>query len=59
MGWRIGVAALCVFALCMATLLALDQRRPRQRMRVPRPEIDRWEDEGGAVPEPTRTTATA
>lgn len=49
MGWRVPLAALCMLALGVATLLALEQRRPRQRSRVPRPEIDRWEDDGGAI----------
>jgi hypothetical protein len=56
MGWRIGVAAIGVFALGLAAM-ALDQRRQRQRARLPRPEIDRWEEEGGAVPVSPRHTA--
>jgi hypothetical protein len=57
MGWRIGVAVIGVFALGWAAM-ALDQRRQQQRARLPRPEIDRWEEEGGAVPAGTgQTTA--
>jgi len=47
MGWRIGAAAFGVLALGLAAL-ALDQRRLRRSMRLPRPDIDRWEEEGGA-----------
>jgi hypothetical protein len=47
MGWRIGAAAFGVLALGLAAL-ALDQRRLRRPIRLPRPEIDRWEEEGGA-----------
>lgn len=37
---------------------ALDKNRHQIRRRVPRPEINRWEDEGGAVPvSPQRTAA--
>jgi hypothetical protein len=49
MGWRLGVAALCMLALGLATVVALDHRRLRQSSRVPRAEVDRWEDEGGAI----------
>ena len=34
---------------------ALDDHRRRQRRKVPRPEINRWEEEGGAVPTSRRT----
>jgi len=47
MGWRIGAAALGVLALGLAAI-ALDQRRRRREIRLPRPDIDRWEEEGGA-----------
>ena len=46
MGWRIGAAALGVLALGLAAI-ALDRRR-RRATRLPRPDIDRWEEEGGA-----------
>ncbi len=37
---------------------AYDRRRRRERIRVARPEINRWEEEGGAVPlEHGRTAA--
>ena len=47
MGWRIGAAALGVLALGLAAM-ALDRRRRRRAARLPRPDIDRWEEEGGA-----------
>jgi len=38
--------------------LAYDRRRRRERIRLARPEINRWEEEGGAVPvEADRTAA--
>jgi hypothetical protein len=30
--------------------ISLDRRRRRERRRLPRVEIQRWEEEGGAVP---------
>jgi hypothetical protein len=36
--------------------VALDRRRRRQRIRLARPEINRWEDEGGAVPREPETS---
>ena len=61
MGWRIGAAALGVLALGLAAM-ALDQRR--RQTRLPRPDIDRWEEEGGAPESPRygqaqKTTAAA
>jgi|HubBroStandDraft_5_1064220.scaffolds.fasta_scaffold04370_7 hypothetical protein len=50
MGWRIGAAALGVLALGLAAI-ALDQRR-RLAIRLPRRDIDRWEEEGGAPASP-------
>jgi hypothetical protein len=47
MGWFIGVLAVGVVALGAG----YDRRRQRERARVARPEINRWEEEGGAVPE--------
>ena len=45
MGWLISCLALGLVALGAH----IDQRRQRKRSRVARPEIDRWEEEGGAV----------
>jgi hypothetical protein len=46
MGWFIGVLAVGVVALGAG----YDRKRQRERSRVSRPEIHRWEEEGGAVP---------
>jgi hypothetical protein len=46
MNWMIGILALGA----VAAGRALDDQRRRQRHRIPRPEINRWEEEGGAVP---------
>jgi hypothetical protein len=46
MGWVIGVLAVGVVALGAG----YDRRRQRERSRLARPEINRWEEEGGAVP---------
>jgi hypothetical protein len=46
MGWFIGVLAVGVVALGAG----YDRRRQRERSRLARPEISRWEEEGGAVP---------
>jgi hypothetical protein len=55
MGWFIGVLAVGVVALGAG----YDRKRQRERSRVPRPEINRWEEEGGAVPtaEPAEAVA--
>ena len=45
MGWVIGVLAVGVVALGAG----YDRRRQRERSRLARPEINRWEEEGGAV----------
>jgi len=46
MNWKIGLLSVGVIALGAA----LDRRRRRERQRLPRPDIDRWEEEGGALP---------
>jgi hypothetical protein len=46
MNWAIGL--LSIGAVILGT--SLDRRRLRERQRLPRPEIQRWEEEGGAVP---------
>jgi hypothetical protein len=53
MSWMIGILAIGA----VAAGHALDDHRRHQRRRVPRPEINRWEDEGGAVPVSTGRTA--
>jgi hypothetical protein len=54
MNWLIGILAIGA----VATGHALDKDRQRTRRKVPRPEINRWEEEGGAVPvSPQRTAA--
>jgi len=55
MGWFIGVLAIGVVALGAG----YDRKRQRERARVPRPELNRWEEEGGAVPtvEPVEPTS--
>lgn len=45
MGWVISFLAIGVVALGAG----YDKRRKRERSRVARPEIQRWEEEGGAV----------
>jgi hypothetical protein len=46
MNWAIGL--LSIGAVVLGT--QLDRRRQRERQRLPRREIHRWEEEGGAVP---------
>jgi hypothetical protein len=46
MGWLISFLAIGVIALGAG----YDRRRQRERSKVARPEIERWEEEGGAVP---------
>jgi hypothetical protein len=46
MGWIISFLAIGLVALGAG----FDRRRQRERARVARPEIHRWEEEGGAVP---------
>ena len=45
MNWAIGL--LSIGAVILGT--SLDRRRQRERQRLPRAEIHRWEEEGGAV----------
>jgi hypothetical protein len=60
MGWFIGVLAVGVVALGAG----YDRKRQRQRTRLSRPEINRWEEDGGAIPtvepaaQPTARTTT-
>jgi hypothetical protein len=51
--WAIGF--LSIGALVLGA--SLDRRRQRERQRLPRPEINRWEEEGGAVPVSEERTA--
>jgi hypothetical protein len=54
MNWTIGL--LSIGAVFLGT--ALDRRRQRERERLPRRDLHRWEEEGGAVPvSPVRTAA--
>jgi hypothetical protein len=46
MRWFISFLAIGAVALG----IGYDRRRQRERSRVARPEIHRWEEEGGAVP---------
>jgi hypothetical protein len=47
MAWFIGFLAIGAVALGAG----YDRQRRRERSRVARPEIHRWEEEGGSVPE--------
>jgi hypothetical protein len=49
MGWFIGFLAIGLVALGAG----YDRRRQRELSRLTRPEINRWEEEGGAVPADT------
>ena len=42
----VGLLAIAV----VAAGIGLDRRRRREQSRLTRPEINRWEDEGGAIP---------
>jgi len=54
MNWAIGL--LSIGAVILGT--TLDRRRQRERQRLPRHDLHRWEEEGGAVPvSPVRTAA--
>ncbi|HEY8506942.1 MAG TPA: hypothetical protein VIL32_01220 [Steroidobacteraceae bacterium] len=50
------IGLLVIGAVAVGT--SLDRQRLREKGRVPRPDIDRWEEEGGAVAaEAARTAA--
>jgi hypothetical protein len=53
MNWTIGLLSIAA----VVTGTQLDRRRQRERERLPRAEIHRWEEEGGAVPVSRRKTA--
>ena len=53
MNWTIGL--LSIGAVILGT--QLDRQRQRDRQRLPRAEIHRWEEEGGAVPVSRKRTA--
>ena len=54
MNWAIGLMS--IGDVILGT--TLDRRRRRERQRLPRQELHRWEEEGGAVPvSPVRTAA--
>jgi hypothetical protein len=53
MNWTIGL--LSIGAVILGT--QLDRQRQRDRQRLPRAEIHRWEEEGGAVPVSGKRTA--
>lgn len=53
MNWKIGLLSVGVLVLGAA----LDRRRRQERQRLPRPDIERWEEEGGAVPTSDDRTA--
>ena len=50
------IGFLAIGAVVLGT--QLDRRRQRERQRLPRQDLHRWEEEGGAVPvSPMRTAA--
>ena len=53
MNWAVGL--LSIGAVILGT--TLDRRRMRERQRLPRQDLHRWEDEGGAVPTGSVRTA--
>ncbi|MEJ0034567.1 MAG: hypothetical protein WDO68_00545 [Gammaproteobacteria bacterium] len=53
MNWAVGL--LSIGAVILGT--TLDRRRQRERQRLPRQDIHRWEEEGGAVPASSARTA--
>jgi hypothetical protein len=46
MNWLVGLLIIGA----VAAGASHDRRRRRERERLPRPEVNRWEEEGGAVP---------
>lgn len=48
----VGLLAIAV----VAAGINFDRRRRRERSRLTRPEINRWEDEGGAIPPESETS---
>jgi hypothetical protein len=56
MGWFISVLAIGIVA--MGARYDWRRRRQREGVRVARPEISRWEEEGGSVaPDPERAAS--
>jgi len=53
MNWAVGL--LSIGAVILGT--TLDRRRMRERQRLPRQDLHRWEDEGGSVPTSSARTA--
>ena len=56
---RVQMSRLAVGVLAIAVIsagAAMDRRRRRARASLARPEINRWEDEGGAIPSEDRTS---
>ena len=53
MSWTVGLLSIGAVVLGVS----LDRRRQRERQRLPRREIHRWEEEGGAVPTTRSRTA--
>ncbi len=53
-GSRMAVSVLAIAVISAGA--ALDRRRRRARASLARPEINRWEDEGGAIPPEDRTS---
>ncbi len=53
----LAIAVTAVAALFVAAGTAFDRHRRRERPRLARPEINRWEEEGGAIPTDSRHTA--
>ena len=54
MNWLVGLLVIGT----VAAGVSHDRRRRLERERLPRPEVNRWEDEGGAVPVSEGRTAS-